>query len=321
MKNRHELLLLLAAALFAAVAAPCAASSVRGEVFLDNDTITVGDLFNVTGDVAAKPVTAAPAPGRKAVYDVSALTQIARTFNIDWKPAGNYDRVTITRASQTITTAMIRDKVIQGLATLATQKDLDVALDNQNMEINRPTGIPYAMDIADLRYDPVRYRFTGNLMITEPGRDTPASVVTISGRAMPMVKVPMLVRTVQAGETLRADDLEWTLLPIDKTGADAVSDMRQLEGTEMRRAVSAQTILRTRDLSKARMIAKGSLVMMQVTTPSMQLTAQGRALSDGVMGETIRVTNTQSNRTIDAVIIGKDKVSVIPVTATTVAAR
>jgi flagellar basal body P-ring formation protein FlgA len=42
----------------------------------------------------------------------------------------------------------------------------------------------------------------------------------------------------------------------------------------------------------------------------MQLTAQGKAVEDGAMGASIRVTNTQSNRVIDTVVSGPNQVVV-----------
>lgn len=318
----HNLLLLLAAALFTALAAPCAASSTRGEVLLDREIIQLGDVFELSGAAALAEIGPAPEPGRKLVYDVSALAQMARAHRIGWKPKSNYERVTVTRASQTLSNAVIREKIISELSTVTSDKDLDVALDNQGLEIHRPTRIVLDVRVADLGYDPVRHRFSGNLVVAEKGKEaTAADIIPISGRAMPMMNVAMLARAVNAGETLGESDIEWAHLPLDKAGADVVSDARQLAGSETRRAMSAQSVLRTRDLAKARMVAKGGLVVMQVESPGMLLTAQGRALTDGAMGETIRVTNTQSNRTIDAVIVGRDRVSVVPVTATTIAAR
>jgi flagella basal body P-ring formation protein FlgA len=44
----------------------------------------------------------------------------------------------------------------------------------------------------------------------------------------------------------------------------------------------------------------------------MYLTAQGKALDDGGQGSVIRVANTQSNRTIEAVVQAAGRVAVQP---------
>jgi flagella basal body P-ring formation protein FlgA len=304
-----KLLYLLAAVLLVCMAAPCSAGSTRGEVFLDSDTITVGDVFDGVGEAAAKPIGLAPEAGKKIAFDVSALTQIAKTNKIDWTPKSNYERVTITRASQSIKAAMVKDMVMEQIASIEEKKDFDIALDNQSLEIHLPTNVKMAYHLADLKHDKVARRFTASLIVESDGQQ--ARIVPVSGRAMPMIEVAMLREATQGGTVLGDSDIEWTRMPMDKAGADAITNKSQLQGTQTHHAMNAQTVVRMRDLIKERMVAKGALVMMHVDTPTMSLTAQGRALGDGAMGDTIRVTNVQSNRTIDAVITGREKVSVI----------
>ncbi|MBI3419732.1 MAG: flagellar basal body P-ring formation protein FlgA [Proteobacteria bacterium] len=291
------------------MAAPCGAGTLRGEVLLDKDMITVGDIFGASIANADKVVGPAPAPGRKVVYDVMALSALARTFGVAWQPQSNYDQVTLTRASQVITAAMVKERLEAELASKASEKQLDIALDNPNLEINRPASEKLDWRLVDLSYDPVRRRFSASLIV---GADAHSEVIALGGRAMPMVQVAVLNRAFPAGGTLSEGDVEWLPTPIDKAGADAITDATQLQGMETRRGLAGKSILRLRDVTKARLVVKGSLVTMKVETPAMQITAQGRALSDAVMGETVRVMNTQSNRTVDAVVTGAGQVSVTP---------
>src|SRR5262249_16559879 len=155
--------------------------------------------------------------------------------------------------------------------------------------------------------DPARHRFSGSLVV---GSGSSASVTPISGRAMPMMQVAMLTRALPPGAEFKDSVVEWVRMPMDKAGADAVTDTSMLNGMESRRSLDTKSIVRLRDLTKARLVSKGSLITMQVETPNMRITVQGRALGDGVINETVRVMNTQSNRSVDAVVVGKDKVSV-----------
>ena len=43
---------------------------------------------------------------------------------------------------------------------------------------------------------------------------------------------------------------------------------------------------------------------MKIETPFMVVTAQGRALQDGKLGDVVRVNNTQSNRMIEGLVTG-----------------
>ncbi|MBY0563437.1 MAG: flagella basal body P-ring formation protein FlgA [Hyphomonadaceae bacterium] len=51
-------------------------------------------------------------------------------------------------------------------------------------------------------------------------------------------------------------------------------------------------------------IRRGELVSLSYEAPGMMLTMRARALEDGAVGQTVRLVNTASNRTIDAVVTG-----------------
>ena len=60
--------------------------------------------------------------------------------------------------------------------------------------------------------------------------------------------------------------------------------------------------VRERDVIPPRLVVRGTLVTMKIETPFMTVTAQGRALQDGKLGDVVRVINTQSNRTIEGTV-------------------
>ncbi|MES1201028.1 MAG: flagellar basal body P-ring formation chaperone FlgA [Pseudomonadota bacterium] len=51
-------------------------------------------------------------------------------------------------------------------------------------------------------------------------------------------------------------------------------------------------------------VHRGQTVLLQFDAPGVSLAMQARATSDGAIGQTIRVLNTSSNRTVEAVITG-----------------
>lgn len=306
-----KLLLLLATLLTFSMAAPCWAVSTRGEAFLDGETIVLGDVFTDVGPLADKVVAPAPGPGQKITYDVSALLQIARAFNLDWRPGSNYERVAITRNSNKLDNTAIKNALLAELEKIVPTKDLDVVLDNQGLEVNRAKNEALDYHFVDTQYDPVKHRVQTKLIVAK-AKGT-AEVITITARAMPMVNVATLSHSISEGTTLGDADVTWNRVAADKAGADAITDMAMLKNAEARRNLAAQTVLRLRDVRSARLVTKGSLVIMVVETPFMQISAQGRALNDGALGDTVRITNTQSNRVVDAIVTGSSKVSVTPV--------
>ncbi len=316
MNRAQKLLLLLAASFSACMAAPCIAATTRGEVLLEGANITLGDVFLNAGDKAGLIVGQAPAPGQKLVLDVTALNQIARSSGFDWKPENNYERMVVIRDSNSLNAAKIKELVIAELGKVVPNKDLDVALDNQSLEIHRAKNEPLSYHFTEVKYDPLKNRFETNLLVDKAGSND-ADVIKVNGRAMMMVQVAILNHNVTTGDAITERDIEWSRAPADKVGGDAVTDASRLVNAEVRRSLNAGSVLHIRDLRGAKMVTKGSIITIAVETPYMTLNTQGRAMADGAIGDTIQVLNTQSNRSVDAVVVASGKVSVSPVNTKT----
>lgn len=309
--SAKKLLLLLAASFTVGMAAPCVAATTRGEILLEGSNITLGDIFMNAGEKAGMIVGQAPAPGQKLVMDVTALNQIARSNGFDWKPENNYERMTVIRDSNSLNAKKIKELVAVELAKVAPHKDLDIALDNQTLEIHRAKNEPLTYHFAEVKYDPIKNRFETSLIVDKTG-SSDADIINISGRAMMMVQVAILTHNVTTGDALSERDIEWTRVAVDKAGSNAVTDASRLANSESRRNLNAGNVLRMNDLRGAKLVTKGSIITIAVETPLMTLNTQGRAMADGAMGDTIQVMNTQSNRSVDAVVVASGKVSVSP---------
>jgi flagella basal body P-ring formation protein FlgA len=70
--------------------------------------------------------------------------------------------------------------------------------------------------------------------------------------------------------------------------------------------------IQTSAIQRPILVAKGSLVTIILRTPKMTLTAQGKALDNGADGDTVRITNSQSKKVIEAEVTGTARVAVVP---------
>ncbi len=59
-------------------------------------------------------------------------------------------------------------------------------------------------------------------------------------------------------------------------------------------------------------IRRGEMVVLVYQAPGMSLTVRARALEDGAVGHPIRLMNTTSQRTIDAIVTGPGQASASP---------
>jgi flagella basal body P-ring formation protein FlgA len=105
------------------------------------------------------------------------------------------------------------------------------------------------------------------------------------------------------------------------TPADAITELDALVGMSARRALAADRPLRPADVMVTPLVKRGEPVTLLFQSGSVRITLRGRALEDGGAGETIRVLNSDSERTVEAIVEGPGLARVlVPATSATVAA-
>lgn len=278
------------------------------QVQIDRPAIRLSDVFvglPVTQDV---DIAVAPNPGRSVTYDYTVLSRLAQRYGLGWEASSYGDQTVITRASSRINAAMVADAVVKQLRDSGVQGELEVLLDQRSLEINLPAALKPEFSMHDFGYDKSNQRFHGEILAAV---DTPSfQQIAITGRVSNVVAVPVLNKPLSQGTVIGKTDIDWVKLPADRA-TDYVRAEADLVGMEVRRQMPEQAALRPQDLLPRRIVLRGTLVTMQVVVPGMQLTAQGRALQDGALGEVIRVTNTTSNRVVEAKIVGAGLVEVV----------
>lgn len=192
------------------------------------------------------------------------------------------------------------------LASYITHGRIVLEFDNPAIEVKAPATAG-GLTTERLYFNPVNGRFAADLVVSGV---RPAIRVPVAGRAYGLVEVPVLSRRIGAGETITAADIAKVELRSDALESDVAANPEDLVGQAPRRALSPNQPVRMRDVQSPRFVDKGALVTIILSTPRMQLSAQGRALQEGGKGDVIRVTNSQSNRTIEATVVGFNQVAV-----------
>ncbi len=284
----------------------------KQDVTVDARLVTLGDLFRGSVPGPERPVLEAPAPGQSYQLDANWLGQLARNWELPWRPASQFDSIRLTRASLRIEPGVLRMAIADALADrgLAGEIGLDIDGGMPALAIS-PDGEP-TVAVRRLAFDPQSGRFSAALAAPAAGPSEVA--VTVTGRAYGLVDVPVLNRRLAPGDTVAEADIEWTTLPADRVGATVVVDAGELLGKTPRRPIRPGVPIRLTDLAVAIAVTKGTLVTIALQSPTMQLTIQGKAMQNGAVGETIRVLNTTSNRTLEGVVVSPSEVAVLPST-------
>jgi flagellar basal body P-ring formation protein FlgA len=207
---------------------------------------------------------------------------------------------------------ILADAAVEDLIRLAlADRQVDagsaaVELTGMSARPSLPAGARLA--IERLSYQPVGRRFTAVLAAQAPGM--PTQRLTVVGRLREEVQVPVLARRIQAGEVIAASDLRW--LPVRDRGlpGNTVYDPGDLVGLSPRRSLAPGVPVVAADLKRPVAIAKGALVTLVLSAPNLQLTARGRALEDGAVGQSVRVANAQSRSVVAGVVLANGQVAV-----------
>jgi flagella basal body P-ring formation protein FlgA len=113
---------------------------------------------------------------------------------------------------------------------------------------------------------------------------------------------------IARGATIVQSDLVYGTIPASNVFSGVVTSMDELAGMEARRMLHAGEIVRVDDVRHPILVTKGSIVTMTFEAPGVVLTASGRAMSEGGMGDTVTIQNPASFRQITATVSGSGAV-------------
>jgi flagella basal body P-ring formation protein FlgA len=162
---------------------------------------------------------------------------------------------------------------------------------------------------ANLVFDRSSGRFTVTALLPAGANGT--SQLPLSGQVAATVEVPILRDSVRRGDLVTADLVDYALIPANRLSGDYVLDIADLAGQAARRTLHPNRPIRSADLMPPIVVPKNKLVSMIYESGAMRVTARGRAMDDGGAGDTITVLNTDSKRTVEAVIVDSETVSVV----------
>jgi flagella basal body P-ring formation protein FlgA len=120
-------------------------------------------------------------------------------------------------------------------------------------------------------------------------------------------RIVVPARDIARGETISDSDLTYQTVSPDRASS-VVTAMSDLVGMQARRYLQAGEAVRADDVKKPVIVTKGSTVTMTFEVPGITLTATGKAMSEGGMGEIVTVLNPVSYRQISAVVTGAGQV-------------
>jgi flagella basal body P-ring formation protein FlgA len=293
-------------------------------VTVSSEIVRIGDLVDHAGAVADVPVFRAPDLGQTGSVAVVRIAEVLQPYNLGSLDTDGLSEVVVTRLSRPITAKAITERIAHAVAGQYGYGDADnlaVIFDRDIRVMHVESTALGDLAVSHLRVDPHTGRF--DIAFELPGSAVARRLpLRFTGTISETVSAVTLTRAMRAGEIVKASDVSVERRPKAELGGDAVS-AEQAVGQATRAALRAGMALRQNDLMRAQVVQRNEAVTMFYEVPGIALTVRGKATEAGAVGDMIAVLNVQSNRTIQATVIGPGRVGVAsnaPIIAAAVAA-
>ncbi len=180
---------------------------------------------------------------------------------------------------------------------------MDIELDDRAKRIHLPTDTVPVATVSSLSYQQRSGRFSAVLTIGSRN-------YTVAGNAHRLVQVPTLTERLYADDIISGRDIEWKSLRLNRLDPRTVLNESKLVGMSPRRPIVAGRAVLTTEIQPPTLVKRGKRVTIFLKTKVMQLTAKGKSLENGGKGDVVRVQNIDSGKTIEARVIGPERVAV-----------
>lgn len=298
----------LAALLVLAAGAAHAELRLKSNPMVSGAEVRLSDLFHgVPAGASDLLVATAPPPGERMALRMSGVVDTLNRAGLQWNADAGTRGITVARSGRAVPRQTVMRKLTDALADQLGDDGFGITF----------TGAAPLLHVADDQQPTLRIeaadldrrtgRFTALLVAPADGRGEP---VRVAGRVTRIVQVPVLRARIDQGAIINAADVELQDLPADRLNRNVVADANDLIGQEAKRLLLPGQPIRTTDVQRALAVQKNALVTMTVSQPGMVLSATGRAIDAGAIGDVVQVMNVQSKKTIQAVVTGPNQVQV-----------
>lgn len=295
------------------------ATPTHNKVVVAGTYVTLGHVFpTAPEDLSETKLLVSPQPGRSILLSQKWLSAVALKHGIDYVPHTNLDSVELIGASDILPIENVEQALKEHLSQIIKNDTFTIKLDNSELKLHMPKDQTGEILITNADINSQQTRFHATMVLQHEGKELSRTKVT--GRIYPMTSVPVLLKTVQHGETIKASDIEWQNVPTAQVNQSTITEESALIGaTPKRKEILAMRPLNKNDVSIPHMVLKNQSVVIYAESPTINLTAKGKAMENGAKDAYIKVMNVDSKRIFHATVMGPQQVRVEIPTMQTVA--
>jgi flagellar basal body P-ring formation protein FlgA len=292
---------------------PSATPTLKRVATVTTDIVRIGDLFDNAGAAADTPIFRSPDVGTTGSVPVQKVLDAVRLHHLYLVDTGSLSAVEVTRTGRSIDVSEIEARIASTFAGrygLGEAKNLTVTLDRPAQPVTVEASATGDLTARSATLDPRTGRF--DITFDLPGGpSTRRSPLRIGGTVVETAPTTVLTRALARGEIVKATDLAIERRPKAEIPAEAIRSPDEAVGFATRQALRTGQPLRRADLGKPELVHRDDNVTLVFEVPGILLTTRGKAIDAGAEGDVISVLNPQSKRTVQGIVSGSGRVTVL----------
>lgn len=280
-------------------------------VTVSAEIVRIGDLVENAGIAADVPVFRAPDLGQTGAVPIARVADALRPYDIAGLDSSGLSEVVVTRLSRALTAKDITGRIARAFAGqygFGDAQNLAVILDRDIRILHVEPTVTADLVVARLNVEPRTGRF--DIAFELPGSTlSRRAALRFTGTVTETIEAATLTRSLKPGEVVKASDVTMERRPKTEVRGDGMA-AGQAVGLAAKVALRSGQALRTDDLIKPQVVQRNESVTIYYQVPGIMLTVRGKALEAGAVGDVVGVLNIQSNRPVQATVIGPGRVSI-----------
>ena len=286
------------------------ASDLKQRIKVRDANVRLSDVFTDVSNEHDKDVFAAPMPGQSKNISTTELWRIAKINGIQWvKPQVN-KRIRISREGNPVDLKVLTNLLSEEVKNQGVGDDVQLSIFGLSKTLYLPVNSDeFDIEIDSLTVSSNRTRYRAKLLW--PLGDGSYQEVEANGTIELVRLLPVLNRTLLPGEVITKRDISWINISIKKITSNTVQSEENFIGFTPKRALVANRMLRNSDLEALKLVKKGRQVTITFISGPLRMNTIGKALQHGAMGDSVRILNMGSNKTIIAQVTGHGQVEIV----------
>lgn len=149
----------------------------------------------------------------------------------------------------------------------------------------------------------------GNISVQVQCKANPGWSVHVPAQVSIFRELPVAIRDLNRGEQITPADISWESMNISELRQSYHTETQVIIGQEVKRNIGQGLPFLTSSLDAPTLVRRGDQVDLQSQAGSIIVSTSGTAMTDGRLGQKIRIRNNQSDRIVTGTVVASGKVS------------